>query len=608
MPAEIVSYVELEDVFPGHECSLAYLSECLGALPLDLVLEMCARANQLASGPSNLTLIERQRRLAGGILSPEALENLKRATRRKNAGDLPMRALFFRAQLIELTCWALLFCDADAPPLGRSWNQAEKDLFVQAALVCSWLSEVRIRAVLGANEDDDALKNIALVFFRQALDAGLMGVDPWRVVGRGRKLFLEYLPKHYPDLDRDFQTATGLSLLEYMTAAGALVGMHLQLGKTMIMTDATTLGHDTEYSAVYRAYQDLQIWKTDDLRARWWPANRVPGTLDEIPGLSLRPLRDKPMIALSDGRGAIPDSILLADSVTAGPLFHLLGVRKENEVFGAFGDAFEEYAGDTLSQMFPSGAGLHQILYRKALCQDVDGQEFEIDACLDYVDQLVLLEAKAVFIPDKSVVECDEAQFRAVLKEKYLYGERPVGVGQLARAIRSLSSGAWQGPGTDCAFQLVYPVLVVHDRLLQEPMASSYFAELLVQELAASRVPCSWQWEIDSLRFAPLTIMTLDDLENLENSRGIDILDLLHSYSADVPKRNGSLHDYVATTERFREELRISQTLANAAREFLADCIRRVFGRDPAQGSPDDAERDAGSLSDKLSLGEDWPE
>jgi hypothetical protein len=583
MPVEIGSYVELEDVFPGRERSLKHLSECLGALPLDLVLEMCARVNRLASGPSNLTLIERQRQLAGGILSPEALDNLKRATRRTEKGDPHKIALFFRAQLIELTRWALLFCDANAPPLGRSWNQQEKDLFVQAALICSWLSEVRVHAVLGENEDSDALKNIALVFFRQALDAGMIGVDLWRVVGRGRKLFLDYLPKHFPDFDQQFETATGLSPLEYMTASGALVGMHLQLEKTMIMTDATTLGHDTEYADVYRAYQNLQVWATNDLRARWWPENRVPDSLDEIPGLSLRPLRDKPMIALGNGRGAIPDSILLADSVTAGPLFYLLRVSNENEVFGRFGNAFEEYAHDVLASKFPQSSVLHQRLHLNVVIPAAaeDNGPFEIDACLDYVDQLVLIETKAVFLPDKSVVECDEAGFRAALEEKYLRGERPVGVGQLARTIRSLSTGAWQGPSPDSDIRLVYPVLVVHDRLLQEPMATSYLAELLVRELAACPVPGSWQWEVNGFCFAPLTILTIDDLENLESSSGIDVLDLLHSYSADVPKRNGSLHDYIASTERFRDELRINQTLAEATRGFLDDCVRRVFGRDP---------------------------
>lgn len=82
------------------------------------------------------------------------------------------------------------------------------------------------------------------------------------------------------------------------------------------------------------------------------------------------------------------------------------------------------------------------------------------------------------------------------------------------------------------------------------------------------------------MRFAPLTIMTLDDLENLGNSPGIDIVELLSSYSVEVPKRNGSLHDYIASTERFRDELRINHSLAHAATEFLGDCARRVFGKE----------------------------
>jgi len=127
----------------------------------------------------------------------------------------------------------------------------------------------------------------------------------------------------------------------------------------------------------------------------------------------------------------------------------------------------------------------------------------------------------------------------------------------------------------------VYPVLVVHDRLLQEPLVTKFLADLLTAELGASRVSGSWQWQVDGFRFAPLTILTIDDLENLESSHGIDFIELLRSYSADVPKRNGSLHDYIASTEKFRDELRINQTLAKAARDFLGDCVRRVFGREP---------------------------
>jgi len=580
MPANISLYVELGDLFPGEECSVENLRDCLAPLPLNLVLVMCTRANQVLSGPGRLNRLDRQRSLVNTLLTAETGARLNEVARTHDENDPEKTAFLTRKGLLELVRWALLLCDPKTPPLEGKWSQTEKDLFTKAAMICSWVSDTKIRAVLAANRDIEALKTIGLVAFRAALDAGMSEVDPWRVVGRGKRLFLEYLPKYYPNLDSDFREATGVSPLEYMTAAGALVSMHLQLENTMVLSDAVTLGHATDYAAVYSAYKTDQIWNIDDLRERLWPGSRVPNSFDETPGFSLKPLRERPIIAMDDGRGVIPDPLLLADSLMVGPLFHLLDVRKENEVFGAFGHAFEEYAGDILDDVFPAGVGLHRVLHRKVFLPDADGREFEIDACLNYVDQLVLLEAKAVFIPDQSVIDCDETKFRAVLKEKYLYGERPVGVGQLARAIRSLAAGKWQGLDPSSCLKLVYPVLVVHDRLLQEPLVTSFLADLLVEELGASQAPGSWQWETNGFRFAPLTILTIDDLENLGSSPGIDSLDLLQSYSADVPKRNGSLHDYIASTKRFRDELRINQILANAAKDFLADCIRRVFGRE----------------------------
>lgn len=589
MPTEIVSYVELEDLFPGRECSIAYLSECLGALPLDLVLEMCARANQIASGPSDLSLLDRQRKLASGILSQEALGNLKSATLRGEP-EAPKKAiLFFRTQLLELVRWALLLCDA--PPLGRPWNQDEKDLFIQAALICSSLTESTMRSVL-ADAGVDDLVDFAMVFFRGALSASLSGVDAWRVVGRGCELFLKYLPKHYPEFESDFEHATALSVMEYLTAAGTLVALHLQSEDEGILSDAVTLGRGTDYERQYAAYQSLQICTADELRTQLWPQRILPSGTDDIQPLNLRPFREKPIIALQDGRGAIFDPILLADSVSIGPLFRVLGNREPNEVFGKFGDAFEEYAGDVLSRVFPSGERLHQCFHRDVPYKDVDGRDAQLDVCLDYVNQLVLIEAKGIFLPDKYVIECDEAAYKNALANRYLLGDRPVGVGQLARVIRALSQHTWSGPSPNSEVQLIYPVLLVHDRLLQDPLSTKHLAGLLISELGATRVRGSWQWEYNGIRFAPLTISTIDDLENLEHSHGIDILSLLRSYSADVPERNGSLHDYIASTERFRDELRINQTLAKAATEFLADCTSRVFGVNPTMRERDKTEQD----------------
>lgn len=581
MPAVLTSYVELADLFPGSECTLEHLAVCLRALPLDEALVMCARANQIVSAPGSLSRTDRQRKLANALLSREAGTRLNNIVQKRGQDDLEKTALFFRAQLLELVRWVLAFCTRERAPADFRWTQVEKDAFVQAALISSLISEGKVLAALHGGASVATLKDIALVFFRSALDAGLIAPDPYRVIGRGQQLFLEYLPEHYPDLDRDFRQATDMSLDEYMRAAGALSAIHLQLDDGMVLSDAVTLGSDTEYAEVYRAYRQLQVWGIDDLRERLWPGGRIPMSLDEVPAFDLKPLREKPIIALNDGRGVIPDAALLADSMTIGPIFHLTRarVRDDNYIFGRFGDAFEEYACDLLGRMFPQGAGLHQRLRRKVPGVEADGNTFEIDACLDYLDTLVVIEAKAVFISDAAVIACDERAFRAELERKYLRGDREVGVAQLARVIRSLAVDAWAGPGTAGAVEFVYPALVVHDRLLVEPLVTKLLAEMLISELGASQVPSSWQWRLDRLRLAPLTILTIDDLEDLESSVGnVPLLDLLKAYSARVPHRRESLHDFIASSE-FESAMRINRSIAAAGRSLLEDAARRVFGR-----------------------------
>jgi len=592
MPIEIVSYVELQDVFPDQECTIGHLAECLRPLPLDLVLEMSARINHTASGPSRLTLLERQRQLAGGILSPESLARLRAATP-TGATDAPKKAvLFFRAQLFELVRWALLLCEG--PPLDRSWNQDEKELFTQAALICSSVTEATMRSVLDEAEVEEFV-DYALIFFRAAMSASLTGLDANTAIGRGCELFLDYLPKHYPDFDQEFEQATGLSVADYMTTAGTLVALHLQSDNQAILTDAVTLGSETDYESQFAAYQANQITSIDKLRAALWPAKVVPQAFDEVDPLNLRPFRQKPIIALSDGRGAVLDPILLADSVSVGPLFQVLKKRPPNEVFGHFGDAFEEYAGDIFSRSFPSGSRLHQCLLRDVPYTDADGVDTQLDYCLDYVNELVLIEAKGIFLPDRYIMEFDDAGYKEALAERYLHGDRPVGVGQLARAIRALSCGAWRGPSPEAEVSLVYPVLLVHDRLLQDPLSTKLVADLLVSELGASRDEASWQWKYGDLCFAPLTILIIDDLENLENSHGIDVRDLLRAYSESVPERNGSLHDFIATTEMLREELRANHSLGHRATDFLRDCTRRVFGKEPGEsGEAVEAKEESG--------------
>ncbi len=579
MAPTVAAYVEVADLFPERRNSLEDLADCLGQLDLDATLVLCAQANGILAGPTEADRLERQKMLANSLLSAEAGRRLNRVAWRRAPRAPAATAFLTRSGVLELLRWALLLCRRGCAE-RHAFSPAEKELFAQAAMICAWLSEVPMRRVLDQHPAGDALKSIALVFYRSAMDAGMECVEPYRAIGRGKQLLLDYLPRHYPQLGADFNDAMGVPLEAYLTAAGALVGMHLQLDHATVLADAVHLGCETEYRDIYEQYRTRQIWSIDGLTERLWPSQRVPRSPEEAPGYSLKPLRERSIIRLEDGRGVVSDPILLAESFMVGPLFRLLRVRNENEVFGHFGEAFEDYVIDILRRRFPAGEGLHQVFHPDVTYCDANGNEAQIDGCLDYVNRLVLVEAKAVFLPDESVVRCDEAAFKRALKEKYLCDERPVGVGQLARAVRALAAGTWRGPSNAGHLLCVHPVMVVHDRLLQAPFSPEYLADLLVGTLNAKPVAGSWQWEVGEVRLAPLTIIVIDDLENLESSVDIDLLHLLEAYSADEPTRRKCLHDYMAEAPEFSRRLRHNQVLARSATAFMAECSRRVFGRE----------------------------
>ena len=82
----------------------------------------------------------------------------------------------------------------------------------------------------------------------------------------------------------------------------------------------------------------------------------------------------------------------------------------------------------------------------------------------------------------------------------------------------------------------LYPVLVVHDGRLDAP-ALGNFLEVDFRALLGP-VP-------EGKHVAPLTIMTINDLENLEKSvSAFGLLDLLADYSRECPDRMRSLHNY----------------------------------------------------------------
>lgn len=467
-----------------------------------------------------------------------------------------------------------------------------KRRFAQAALIASDIWSRRVFGNrLSMTEGLSTARKRALAPFRLSLEATLLAPDLSKSLGRGWRLFSKYFPARYPLLESEFRSSTGLTVEEYFVCLGALITNFVDHKVGPLIFDSKTLGESTLYRDAIQRYVALEAQTVDDLRHRLW--GRAPKEMysdESAPPYSYRSLREKPVLCSDSSRAIILDPVFYSETASAGPLFHLLGNEvpnsKANEIFGAFGNAFEDYACDILKHMFLDISGAFpERLPCKIGGTDKAGNEFEIDACLNDITELVLFEMKAVVIPETRVLAEDYESYLQCLREKYSISEgspdnrKSKGVGQLARVIKLLASGEWLGQGGEFSrARLVYPVLVVYDSLLNTPVHAHFLASEFKACLEPEDELRSGELRKGELRIAPLTVVTIDDLENLETSiEHFAFRDLLSDYSKSCPDRMTSLNNFIASS-KYGQQMYHSRNLSAAGLEILDKVGRLVFG------------------------------
>jgi len=124
---------------------------------------------------------------------------------------------------------------------------------------------------------------------------------------------------------------------------------------------------------------------------------------------------------------------------------------------------------------------------------------------------------------------------------------------------------------------MVYPVLIVHDALLGAPV----FGNFLASEFKDCLVPDE-EYETGVLRkgrlnIAPLIIMTIDDLENLENSvEHFGLRDLFSDYTKECPDRLTSLYNFISLS-KYGKKMYHSRSVATQALDLLEETEKMVF-------------------------------
>ena len=579
---DITVFVPPEVVFPDMKADERTLVQLLSRLNRNETIIACCRANAAVSGYAGPDPKQQQERMIHDLLPAGSLTRINAFI---NEGRLRYPPpVFFRGQLLELLRWTVRHAadEAAAPNFYGDNNVPNREQFARAALICSMIWSRRIYADRLKSSGDPELDRLrALGPFRKGVEESGHAPNQAQTLARGWLLFTKHMPERYPDFPRHFQEATGITVKQYIIITAVLTAFTKADAPVLATFSASKMAGDSAYRDIVPKYLALESQTANDLADGLWdPRFKTDG---------YRALRDHIIIRGRDDRACIADPTFLSEKISAGPLFHVTAAArgnkgKGNEIFGAFGDAFEDYAGAMLDRMYPAHPGLFVRLQRKVKIGGKSSR-LEIDAVLNNVTNAVLFEIKAAWLREDAILDDSSDGLTESLNALYgvsnKKGERPKGVAQLARILNELfadQDGAWAQPFSET--RVFYPVLLVHDINLSAPLFGDFlnrrFQELLNPPPKGKRV-------------APLIVMTIDDLEKLEASvTNFALRDLLAAYDSAVPDRIQTLHNF-ALRSPFASSFVPNESLIATSKEVIEHAIRELF--------PEFKDDDAANLS-----------
>jgi hypothetical protein len=528
--------------------------------------------NAIVSGFAGaMTRLERQRAALALLQVPEETASIEAFIQRTGMTAPP--AAFFRGQLLELARWVAANCTNQPDEPETFQRKPVRSAFLRAALIASHLWSQR---VFGGRLSDEGDRETqlwrALGAFRKGTEEGNEAPHPGVTLGRGWILFSKHVRAKLPDFDELFTAQTGLTLDQYYACAFGLMKPTFARNADAVIFPTRGFGASTGISDVFDNYVLLKSQTPEEFSAA------LSGTVDTT---GYKALRERPILNFPGNRSAILDPTLYFDSLSISPLFAVVrqaGKSRQNEIFGAFGMAFEDYAINFLLRMYPTGEGLARRLTPHVKGKTAAGKEFEIDALLNDVTSAVVFEMKASWLREDKILSDDHAVFLAHLRHVYgvssVPGEREKGVAQLAKSIGALARGEWLGDaGEYSQVNSIYPVLLVHDERMGTAGLGRFLDQEFRRSLGVTPAP---------IYIHPLIVMTIGDLENLATSvEGFSLRDFLHAYSIANPERMRSVHNFMATSDQFSGLIRPSKDLMEATRDLGEKIKAALFPRKP---------------------------
>ncbi|HKM77707.1 MAG TPA: hypothetical protein VJZ03_01410, partial [Candidatus Bathyarchaeia archaeon] len=582
----VISFTPYNAVFSDGAATFDHFKQILKSLSRTDTLFWCARLNLILADP-NMDEKTKQEYYLNCFFTAQQIQALNKFVMAHGGSDHV--GVVHRGALLELIRWTCLLC-SDHSADGETFNKPEvREAFARVLLMASELWGKRVygdSAFEGTSLDEKRTNALALIRHSMAETR----CHPQRVeaIARGAKLFRILLPKFYADFLLEFHNSTGLNLDEYYLCLCTIMVHYTNSGvktgvggkeESGIFTLEGIRNSAPHMEALFGKFVELQSTTSEELMSAFWPDMQDEPTEFKCK-YSLKPLRERPILKAADGRMIILDPVCFAEKAVVGPLFNVLSQANQNNLFTAFGYAFEDYVGNILQHVYPDpGTHLARRLYPNV--REVTHNGIQVaDFIIDNVSEIIVIETKAVWIQDDMMSHDDPKVFVEHLRAKY-GGEgskSKKGYKQLARSVSKISTQEWQPAGIDLTrTKRVYPVLIVHDDLLDAPVFGHFLAEEFRNELQPDSLDAGGWMIKGRFHVAPLIVITIDDMECLESSlTTFTLIDLLNAYSKATPDRMVSLNNFLAVNS-IQFPLIHNKNLAAGCETILNECMRLVF-------------------------------
>lgn len=548
------------NVFPGTESNFETFMSLLKQLSLTDTLIFCFRVNHILAEWKKSSA-EKQQNIARLFFTPEEIERMFSGSPQIRSFD--EIAITIKGPILLLMQWAVMFCDNQEGDGNTFRGAAVRQAFAKAMLISNdlWQKAIKMERMLEPVSTEKARYNLLCTFRQNAAGNHLPTQHGSLKAAKGYEMFIDpgYFPKCHPEFAKEFRVASGMSIKDYYTCLTYMAANIFDGkidGKSFFQKQQAIDSVDADFCPTFARFLQLETQNADEIRYVLWgdmQRSDVHG-FEDVPPLHDRALRARPFFITSDERIMLMDPVFFMDKMMDGPLFTLLqsGSGKAEYFFHEFGHAFEAFVHEYLKNLYPATAFSDRLscpLLREPKGGEHEPQEIT-DACLDYGEEMVLFEIKATFLRQEKIIGCDNEEYVSMLRERYVMTSKgeAKGVTQLANAIARLESGEYQAAGRDFSIvKKIYPVLLVHDELVDSLMHAYFFANEFTKALKQDEILPNGFLRKGKFLIAAITLMTVEDLENLEfliRRRGFSLKDALEKYTAMYPDRRETFHNF----------------------------------------------------------------